>query len=516
MKRNMKQSITSVLSMVIMLLSFAACSGETLTSDVPTISETPVSIEQNEQTEQTEQNEIMDLSQQEPYTAYIVFYGDSKSADTEAVSKALSEITKAKLNTTVEITCIGYGSIEEQLNLMLASGEPLDIFPTGSAKHAANGQIIPLDDLLQTAGKETYDQISSSDWAGVTFDGNIYCVPTNGEKASGKGLVMNKDICDELEIDYENIKDYDGIYEMLVKVRDAYPNVYPLVSNYGGMNIQHPVDSLGDNFGVLLDPYNSDALIVEDLYSSDYYRELCETMYQWAQEGLIMSDADTNTEAGKSLLGAGRGFARFTSLKPGFEAEQSAAIGIDLVTSSYAEPLSTTISSGWSIAVNSKDPTRSMQVINLLYTDPEASSIAINGVQGVHWDFVDEGKGIIDYPEGVDSSNVGYIRVAWGWPNQQISYIWNGASENLWSDLKEFNETAAISPAKGFSFDNSNVVNEIAACKNVTNKYCAALECGTLDPAEALPQFLKELEANGIDRIIDEKQRQLDEWAANR
>ena len=70
--------------------------------------------------------------------------------------------------------------------------------------------------------------------------------------------------------------------------------------------------------------------------------------------------------------------------------------------------------------------------------------------------------------------------------------------------------------AKGFVYDNSNGLNEVTACMNVKNKYWNGLLCGSMDPSVAIPEMNTELEANGIDRIIAEKQRQLDEWAAGR
>ena len=57
-------------------------------------------------------------------------------------------------------------------------------------------------------------------------------------------------------------------------------------------------------------------------------------------------------------------------------------------------------------------------------------------------------------------------------------------------------------------------LNEYTACTNVVLKYAEALNCGSMDPAGNPEKFNEELEANGIQRIIDEKQRQLDEWLA--
>ena len=41
---------------------------------------------------------------------------------------------------------------------------------------------------------------------------------------------------------------------------------------------------------------------IENLFSSDEYRKLCETVYDWAQKGYIMKDAATTTESAGSLM----------------------------------------------------------------------------------------------------------------------------------------------------------------------------------------------------------------------
>lgn len=73
-----------------------------------------------------------------------------------------------------------------------------------------------------------------------------------------------------------------------------------------------------------------------------------------------------------------------------------------------------------------------------------------------------------------------------------------------------------VSPAMGFTWDNANVLNEVTAVRNVRGKYANALECGSIDPAEALPAFLEELETAGANTIIEEKQKQLDEYLASK
>ena len=66
----------------------------------------------------------------------------------------------------------------------------------------------------------------------------------------------------------------------------------------------------------------------------------------------------------------------------------------------------------------------------------------------------------------------------------------------------------------GYNFDTSSVSSEITAVIAEIGKYGPALNVGTVDTEEMLPTFLDALEAAGMSKIIEENQRQLDEWLA--
>lgn len=59
----------------------------------------------------------------------------------------------------------------------------------------------------------------------------------------------------------------------------------------------------------------------------------------------------------------------------------------------------------------------------------------------------------------------------------------------------------------------SEVKTEVAAVQAVLDQYRLPLENGVIDPDENLPKFINALKEAGIDTVIAEKQRQLDEWA---
>ena len=76
-------------------------------------------------------------------------------------------------------------------------------------------------------------------------------------------------------------------------------------------------------------------------------------------------------------------------------------------------------------------------------------------------------------------------------------------------------ETVAhTSKVYGYKFDASSVETEQSTVKNVIAKYLTQLEYGTVDVDTVLPEFLKDLENAGMNKIIEENQRQLNEWLA--
>lgn len=52
----------------------------------------------------------------------------------------------------------------------------------------------------------------------------------------------------------------------------------------------------------------------------------------------------------------------------------------------------------------------------------------------------------------------------------------------------------------------------MTACANVIKQYAYGLEVGAVDVDKVLPEFQQALRDAGVDKVIEEKQRQLDEW----
>ena len=139
------------------------------------------------------------------------------------------------------------------------------------------------------------------------------------------------------------------------------------------------------------------------------------------------------------------------------------------------------------------------------------------GIEGKHYQHVDGSEKWITYPDGVDADTSGYtLSASYAFGNRYLSYIWETDPEELNERFMEFNNNAIQSKALGFVFDSTAVKTETAAVKAVMDEYRLSLENGTIDPKENLPKFRQAWKEAGIDTVIAEKQRQLDERSAER
>lgn len=447
--------------------------------------------------------------------------GGSTNEDVGLVTEAINEYVKPKINAEIEWEIINYGSYDQQLNLVLAGSEQVDIvLPDENLQaYAAQGALLPLDELLEQYGQGIVDVMGMDILRSCSYNGQIYAVPTNHDLARGYTYYYRKDMNEQYGLGLENAKTLDDLEEAFAKLKEQDPSKTAVFKNSTSALITNDFpdwDALGGNtFGVLMDRGQGD-LTVENLYETEHYKELVERMHRWYQEGYIFREATTSSTSEKDALNTGNFLGMFANNKPGSDTRYKMNIGLDLGMVHVVEPYATTETVTlvtMAIPRNTADPERAMQFLNLMYTDPVVANYFAYGIEGEHYVFVDEENGIIDFPEGVDASNKKIDQLGWMYGNQLLTWVWNGDPADQWERMEEFNDSALRSRALGFVFDVTDVQNELTYCNNVVEKYAKGLECGELDPEKVLPAFISELKDAGIDRIIAEKQAQLDAWA---
>jgi len=460
----------------------------------------------------------------EPYTVTMVLNG-STQPDEERIEQKINEILEPELNANLDIVVLPWASASQQLQLMLSGDEKIDVFytqATNAVQYMNAGQIIDMSELIDKYGTNI-KQIYGEDIAKINqIEGFVYGVPNQIERGSIPAVFMRKDLVEKYNIDTSQIKEPKDLESVFETVKAGEPDMTMLYSiNDGDTPVTRLFrgDNLSDNnyLGVLMDQTNSTKL--ENFFATDWFKDTTTMLYNWYQKGYISQDAGTNTENWRTVCKAGNLFSLFFAYHPGTPVEFESSTGYDFeIVPFYNEPIINSSSYNgvtFSIAQNSENPEKTMEVLDYIYGSSEIMNLLNWGEQDKDYVIEDADNGIINFPEGITSDNAGYnLNLGWELPNQFIAYKWTGSDPQLWEKMEEFNSSAKSSKAVGFLFDSSNCSSEIAALSNIVKQYSGALYSGSGDPDELIPELLEALDDAGINEVIQAKQEQLDAFLA--
>lgn len=439
------------------------------------------------------------------------------------VEEAMNAITREKIGVEVELMIMDAASYGQQIPLMLAGDEQVDIFSglaLSFSSLVSNGYLMDLEenDLISTYGQGILDEMGSY-VDGCRIDGVLYGLPQNRDMANINGYAVASEYLDGIGWEYDpnefNVITRDQLEDMFAQLHEAYPEKVLMVCQPVARTKVMCDYPGGDWFGVLMDPENS--LELSDLFSTPEYLEVCKMFYEWNQKGYISPDALTDSTAAVSLVASGKGIAYCCGLKPGIIEQESSSNGRPTAMFMLEEdnwallPSSTFANMPWCMNSNTKCPEAAMKLLNEFYINAELSDILIYGVEGV--DYVVNSEGLYTYPEGKTAADVYHPNVAPFMPNEFIAGVWEGNAADVWEQTDEMNKKAIQSIASGFTFDNSNVIAEYTALNNVYEEYRYQIEYGFIEPEAGIAEMVERMKSAGLDKYIAEKQAQLDAWA---
>ena len=438
--------------------------------------------------------------------------------DAGKVQDAINAYIQPKINATVSIEWLDMGDFSNQLNLKLTSGETIDILPTFGTFVStlyAQDALSPMESLIETYGQDIVNAVGEEYMHAGYINGELYAIPCIQSFAANYSFLYRTDIAEKYDLDFSNVKSIEDLTPLLAQLHEKEPGMSLLVSNNPSdpMLTSYHWDGLGDEYGVLMDPVNS--LEVTNLYESQEYKDYVTLMHQWYESGYIQTDAATTSDNMATLLKAGNSFGVIGRSYPGVVENESVNCGYTLGEVTLTDALSTTSDVNnmvITIPTTAANPEKAMAFINLLYSDAGLTNMLYYGIEGEHYQVVDEQLGKVGYVDGQDMMSCKYVnKLKVG--NQLIAYIETTSPDNLNEAIESFNNAAGKSKALGFTYDSATVANQLAALDTVSAKYRRGLECGSLNPETELPKFIEELKGAGIEDVITEKQAQIDAWA---
>lgn len=446
-----------------------------------------------------------------PYEINWYYLGPGQQRDNQLVEQEVNKYLKNKINATVKLNCLDWGSYQQKMRAMIAAGEPFDICFTASwwnnyVQNSLDGAFLPLNKLMDKYAPKTKKLLGESFLKASRINGQNYAIPCNKEKGRDLGFVYNKTLADKYGFDMSKIKKYEDIEPMLKVIKEKEPDVVPL-EDYNTPTQFIPWNVSGvEEVGTLLP---------DGKYYIQYATPEFKAAYNVARKfylaGYFKKDAATAKDK-EIEVKQGKFFAYGMNLKPGYAAERNTVnkqygfeAGQISVTKVYMTNTET-MGSMQAISRTSKNPERAMMLLELFNTDKYLNNLINYGIEGKHYTKLSTS---VIRPISDSGYNVG---MTWMFGNQFLNYLQETESPTKWADFEKYNKAAIPAPDLGFIFDPENVKSEIAACTNVVKQYHYVLKCGAVDPEQYLPEFINKLKEAGADKVIAEKQRQYDAW----
>jgi putative aldouronate transport system substrate-binding protein len=506
---------------IILCLSFmlAGCGDKKEQNEVQQTKE--VTGEKKEEVSQEETSE----PELEPYDLKYYALGTPQS-DIDLVNAEMTKMLKEKINATFEMTIISWGDWQNKMNVILASGEEFDMTftcPWAAPTYyqaVANGAFLPLDDLLEKYAPKTKALVPDYVWDAGRIDGKIYGVNNYQIMAMAYGPVVDQAILDKYNFDITKVTKLADLEPLLEAAKNGgdlkngictSDTIIPLMCGY---------DAVGDA-SVGWVKMGDSSLKVVNQFETQEYKDFLKLQYDWHKKGYIRKDIVTAIKNSPEDINNGKYIAKVVmNIKPNADEELSAASKVGTVWKSQAitKPLVTTdraIATMTAISKTSGNPERAMMCIELLNTDEKIFNTLAIGIENTHW--VKTGDRQIDFAPGLDSMTSGYYpNTAWMFGRQALAYYWPNEKVGIWDECEQLNKEAEASPLLGFNYDPEPVSSESAKISAVLTELSVPLSTGGLDPDEYLPKLLERLKNAGADKVIAEKQRQLDQWLASK
>ena len=528
-----KKLFAMLLALVMACSVFAGCSGgggSNSGSGSSAAEESATAEESGESGEdsQAEAGSTGEITWEDPYEVVMCYiYFGTLSEDLQMVEDAMNEIALEKTNTQVSLLPLSFSEISTQPSLMISSGEKLDLLLSPAQSDLMNyynsNMLLELDELVEEYGQDIL--AAKSDVLDVgRIDGQLYAITGTRQHYNSQGLMVVTEYAEKYGLDASQPVGYEELDAFFAAAKEGEgDSFYPFLisgTNVTSFEFFQRMDTLGADMacGSIIDYQNSQT--VENVFASEEYATHLDWMRKWYEAGYINGDAVTNTESTQSLVENGLGCSYMLSTYWDMESNQEQGVQMDMTAVPMTQEY---VTNGalqgwtWSIPYTSENPEATMAFLNLTYADRELTNMFYYGIEGVHYNLVDE-AGIFEYPEGIDTSNRTYGNPMGCYGDVSNMYqdaaFWDAEYFDLQEEYNTNIPEEAYSPFMGYTFNPEPVSSAYSAVTDVMTQYRSSLETGSVDPDVVLPEFLSALEAAGIDSIIEANQASLDEWLA--
>ncbi len=445
-----------------------------------------------------------------PVTVKMRTRNSADVSDEARVLAYVNELLLEKYNIQLELEyASSTNEIKKMHDLTLAAKEEVDLIWVNStmySTYAAEGSIIPLDDLLAEYAPELLETIDQKYFDLTAYDGKKYAVPCQQIMVTYDGYIVQKQYADEYGKLPEHIDNWDEIFPFLDWLVEKHPEVYPTYSQtlFNVYDNQY-FERVGGTGNCRIRKDDPTTVYV----AVDEYATPTGWMYDWKEKGYVRPEEGTGLDQTADL--AANKFAVVNgTLKPGVEEEYLAKYGVEWVTVEVGQPFmnaSSVQATMLAVPFTSKHPEAAAKLLNALFTDAEVFNALMFGIEGIHYV---KDPDCDTHVKTVQNSGWSLYQGGWAFGNQFLMYTYDDMSKTVWEETKALNDAAMASPLGAFKFDPSNVQTEIAQCNAVKSEF--GTRWYNEDSAKKNDEMWAKLKTAGADALKAEIEKQITDF----
>ena len=503
----MRKKIVAILMAAAMIISMlAGCANTETPKGTDAQTGAPTAGEAVKETDKPEETE----KKPDPETV-IWWVPGTEAEDHDLVMEELNKILVEKINVKLDLVRIDTG-FADRVKLASTSGEEFDLVWTSNYsnkfdENLAREGFMAIEDIVAEYGQDLVATLPEGLLDVATVDGHLYAIPNLQILARQLGVYVMKDYAEKYNLELTHIDDISELYPFLDQIVANEPNVYALTSSGVSPTNEAVYESLA-NGAVFV---RKDDTGLNAISNAEATAANLRARNEWYQRGYIQEDIVTATDISAGMK-AGKYVCQVAVYKPGGAEERSINHGIEYICIPIGEPYIQAASGQetmTAVNVNSKHPEAAIKLLNLLFTDKEVFNMLLYGIEGVHYNKIDE-----THAQKVENTKYNYSGQAWRLGNQFLAYYSPTQVDGTWEATAEMNRTAQVSPMRGFVFDATNVQAELAQISAVTKEYSDALAYVAEDIEAYIAERAAKLETAGLSKVVAEVQAQLDAWKA--
>ena len=316
--------------------------------------------------------------------------------------------------------------------------------------------------------------------------------------------------------------------DLFAKLKAQFPDSYPIVSKMDESGYSVSFDPLGNNkraSGVLDFSQNGmESTQVVNYFESPAYVEYCKFMAKCYANSWIDPEAETSTVSKTAAFSSGVARGVLIDGAPGLRDSFATTVNEECVRLQLMIPTSVPMRSEgitWAVAGTSEKTQAVLEFLDLFWSDKKLMNMVQWGIEGTHFEVVDEENGIIRFANGLTGDTSGYYMGGGFYADKRYIYEYESSIMTYEEQIAAKQETLDAmafaaqypSPAGNFIYDSSKHEITIKNIEAVVDRYANIMALGGYTDA-VYAEFIAALKDAGIDTVIADKQAQLDAYLA--